>query len=408
MKPAIAWITPYPPDRNGGGGQIRQAYLLLGLAKKAGLVLVTPGPVSDPLVRGAVIRLIEVATPNTSFRSRHPWGRRIADVVTTTIRRRPLEVAAFHPYRRALKTAVNEVLADVTIVEYAGLAPLLPPKRSGQWLLTFHNLPSRMAKQQEAILPKGRQRWLMRRDATIAATFQQDAARAFDRVVVVSQEDADALSLPERTLVIPNGVDTGRFHATALPSAPRIAFTGALYTAPNVDGAIWLCREVLPWVRREVPEATVDLVGARPDREVSALSTLPGVSLHADVPDTFPFLQRARVATVPLRIGSGTRLKALEAMAAGRPVVGTAVGLEGLAVRDREHVLMADSPQAFGESILQLIRDEHLAADLAASGRRLVDERYSWTRIATEFTEDVLALLGASQRASEGSPDETR
>src|SRR5205823_15052400 len=101
-----------------------------------------------------------------------------------------------------------------------------------------------------------------------------------------------------------------------------------------IDGAVWFCTGVLPQVRSAVPTASVALVGRSPAPEVEALGALDGVEVHADVPSVVPYLRAARVAIVPLRIGTGTRLKAREAMAAGRPVVGTTVGLEGLAVTD--------------------------------------------------------------------------
>jgi glycosyltransferase involved in cell wall biosynthesis len=147
---------------------------------------------------------------------------------------------------------------------------------------------------------------------------------------------------------------------------------------------------VLPLVRSEVPGARLDLVGMRPGPEVRALAANDGVDLHADVPDVMPYLQRARVAVVPLRVGSGTRLKALEAMAAGRPVVGTTIGLSGLGLVPGRHALFADDPVAVARAVVSVLQDDGLAAGLAAAGRTFVEERYGWDRIGELFVRSLL------------------
>jgi glycosyltransferase involved in cell wall biosynthesis len=183
-----------------------------------------------------------------------------------------------------------------------------------------------------------------------------------------------------------------------LPAAPKIVMTGALYTGPNIDGATWFCDEVLPLVQASTPDVELDIVGAQPTDEVLALGRRRGVAVHADVPDVLPFLHASRVAIVPLRLGSGTRLKALEALAAGRPVVGTSIGLEGLDLVAGQHALVADDPRAFATAIVCLLGDDQLAAGLVAAGRRLVEDRYSWSHIADRFADAVMAVGGGERQ----------
>lgn len=387
-----AWITPFPPDRNGGGGQIRQAHLLLGLAERASIHLICPGSVPDPAVRAAVTGLTEVEPPGTVWRDRHPWLRRATGVAALVGSRQPREVRWFGRYRPALAAAIEHLTADVVLVEPIGLAPLLPRHRAGRWVLTFHNLPSRMAAQQAAVMPHPHQRWLFRRDATMAAAFERRAAAAFDAVITCTAADAAALASRGMTLVVPNGVDVGRFGPAPPPTEPRVVFTGALYTMPNIDGARWFCHEVLPLVRQAVPGVRVDLVGARPPPEVSALAAIEGVRVHSDVADVAPFLEAARVAVVPLRIGSGSRLKALEAMAAGRAVVGTSIGLEGLDLRPDQDVLLADDAASFATATIGVLTDDTLASTVADAGRATVEARFDWAPIASRFTDSVLAI----------------
>ncbi len=387
-----AWVTPFPPDRNGGGGQIREAHLLRGLAERASIHLICPGPVQDEAVRHAVTTLTEVEPPDTVWRDRHPWLRRAASLVDLAAARQPREARWFSRYLPALAAALEGATADVVLVEPIGLAPLLPPSpRHAPWVLTFHNLPSRMAVQEAAVQRHPVRRWLFQRDAAVSATFEQRAAAAFDAVITCTAADAAALE-SSGTLVVPNGVDVARFRPRPQVAEPRIVFTGALYTAPNIDGARWFCHEVLPLVRRDVPDARVDLVGARPTPEVRALHGLPGVTLHADVPDVAPYLAAARVAVVPLRIGSGSRLKALEAMAATRAVVGTTIGMEGLDLDSGREVLLADDAAAFAAETVRLLRDDALTEAVAAAGRTAVEARFDWAPIAARFADAVVEL----------------
>jgi glycosyltransferase involved in cell wall biosynthesis len=169
--------------------------------------------------------------------------------------------------------------------------------------------------------------------------------------------------------------------------------TGSFQYGPNADGAVWFCDEVLPVVLEAVPDATLTLVGREPRAEVRALADRPGVSLHADVPDMAPWLAGARMTVVPLRIGTGTRLKALESMAAGRPVVGTTIGLEGLGVVDGVHAHVADTAAELAGLVVRVLRDPERAAALVAGGRRLVEERFDWEAIGRAFADAVVELV---------------
>ena len=405
----VAWVAPFPPDHNGGGGQIRQAHLLTELAHHAAIHLICPGPLTDAVVQAAAARVTTVPAPR-GWREDHPWWRRLADLAAVGGSDRPMEVRAFGPLRRALRPALAQMAADVVLVEYAGLAPLLPVRREGPWILTFHNLPSRMAAHEATIQPRGRQRWLLERDARIALAFERRAVNAFDAIITCTAADAAVLAGEgdkgdegvggergeaagnPRIAVVPNGTDVDRIQPTPVPVAPRIVFTGALYTTPNVDGAAWFCREVLPFIRQAEPSVALDIVGGRPGPQVRALGDLPGVTVHADVADVSVFLRPARVAVVPIRVGSGSRLKALEALAAGRPVVGTTIGLEGLDLQAGKEVLVADDPSSFAAAVVRLLRDDELATSLAQAGRLAVEQRFAWPAMAAGFVTSVVDI----------------
>jgi glycosyltransferase involved in cell wall biosynthesis len=282
---------------------------------------------------------------------------------------------------------------DAVVVEHPGLAPLIRRRRGERWFLTLHNVGSGTLRQQ-AELVGGRQRWLNRRYAGHAARLEDRWLREYDTVFSVS--DDDAAMLPGPSVVVPNGVDTTVHAPSPVPRAPRIVFVGTLGFLPNVDGVLWFVEQVLPLVRRQVPAVELALVGRLATPEVRGLSRLPGVSVHVDVPDVRPYVAAARVSIVPLRVGTGTRLKALESMAAGRPVVGTTVGLAGLHLETGRHALVADDAETFARDVVRVLTDDALAARLAESGRSFVVARYDWERIAGTFVD---AVFGAVDRA---------
>jgi glycosyltransferase involved in cell wall biosynthesis len=253
--------------------------------------------------------------------------------------------------------------------------------------LGFQNLPSVRAEHSMPLVPGRRHRWLLERERRKAVRAEQAAAAAADLVVAVTDEDADALG---GAVVVPNGVDTAHYAPTPIPAAPRLLVTGTLNYLANVEGLTWFCDEVLPRVRRAVPDAVLDIVGRDAVDQVLALQQRPGIALHRDVPDVAPYLAKTRVAIVPVRIGTGTRLKALQAMAAGRPLVGTPIGVQGLGAVDGVHAHMTDDPERMAAAIVQLLRDDVAARQLAAAGRELVETRFDWRAIGRDFARHVV------------------
>jgi polysaccharide biosynthesis protein PslH len=217
--------------------------------------------------------------------------------------------------------------------------------------------------------------------------FEGDAYHRADRVVCCSEADA-ALAARSygavKTSVVDNGVDVGRFAAVAPDrNSNKILFLGALDWRPNLDAVALLLGEIFPLLRAQVPGAELLIVGRHPpDQLRKKIAGIAGVSLHADVPDVTPYLAQCALMTVPLRIGGGSRLKILEALAAGLPVVSTTIGAEGLELEDGRHLRLADSPSDHALALAAALKDPAGSFARAAAGRTRVAERYGWPMLA--------------------------
>jgi polysaccharide biosynthesis protein PslH len=225
--------------------------------------------------------------------------------------------------------------------------------------------------------------------------------RLADRVLTVSNSDRDAFAAfldPATITVIPTGVDIEYFRPLPAQEIPNsLVFTGSMDWLPNEDGIIHFVEAVFPLIRQHYPDVTLEVVGRSPSRKLQSLAAAEkGVRLTGWVEDIRPFLARGAVCIVPLRIGGGTRLKIFEAMAMGKAVVSTSIGAEGLPVRSGENLLMADTPQDFAESVQFLFRDANARERLGSAARKMVQENYSWQRVAEDFAQTLDAVIAQS------------
>lgn len=225
-------------------------------------------------------------------------------------------------------------------------------------------------------------------------------------VVAVSQEDKAALEhlAPGlRTALVPNGVDAVRYRppassvpetvcAPGLPEGqPVLLFTGTMDYRPNVDAVLWFAEEVFPHVLQAFPSAHFAVVGRNPAASVRELSG-PHITVTGAVPDDLPFFHRASVFVLPMRFGGGSRLKLLQAMACGLPVVTTAAGAGGVDVCPQKHAVVTDTAADFAESVVQLLRDKGAARHLGQQARELA-LKYEWEESARRLENFYQSLL---------------
>jgi glycosyltransferase involved in cell wall biosynthesis len=201
-----------------------------------------------------------------------------------------------------------------------------------------------------------------------------------------------------KTVLAPNGVDVDFFRPD--PDTPRDGHT-AIYMGdykyfPNADAVLYFAHEILPLIRERRGDITLSVIGKDPSPELLALQDDPQmpVTVTGLVDDTRPFLQHSAVFVCPLRSGSGTRFKLLEALACGCPVVSTSVGAEGLGAVDGEHMLLRDTPRAFADAILELLENPALGERLGRQGRAWVERNHAWTSSAARLREVYNQLIG--------------
>ncbi|MCZ6598228.1 MAG: glycosyltransferase family 4 protein [Planctomycetota bacterium] len=208
--------------------------------------------------------------------------------------------------------------------------------------------------------------------------------------MLCSEEDARTLRERYGALecaAVPSGFDPEHFRPSEPPperDAKRLLFLGSMDYGPNVDAAVHFARELLPGLRARRPDVVLEIVGPDATQEVRALDG-DGTEVVGRVPDVRPYLERAAMLVVPLRIGGGTRLKIVEALAMGTPVASTAIGAEGLGLEHGRHLVTAPSPGALVPEIERLLDDPAEARELGRGGREHVHARYPWSALAGDL-----------------------
>jgi sugar transferase (PEP-CTERM/EpsH1 system associated) len=224
-----------------------------------------------------------------------------------------------------------------------------------------------------------------------------------DHVLTVSDHDREFFSRyvdPSKITTIPTGVDVEYFTPTpGATLANTIVFSGSMDWMPNEDGVLWFVSDIFPTIRRHIPDATFWIVGRNPSAAVQKLETHHGVHVTGTVEDIRPHLGRAATYVVPLRSGSGTRLKIFEAMAAGKAVVSTSIGAEGLPVHHGSNILLADEPETFADSVVALLSNPEEAGRLELNARQLVESTYGWEPVTATVEK---TLLEACERVRHG------
>ena len=300
---------------------------------------------------------------------------------------------------------------EMVQVEGVHFAKYLPLIRSSGYppsavICDWHNIESELMYRYSERTSGWARRMYARRTAAQLEILERRVLADCDLHLVVSEQARRTVlqKAPGASVrVIENGVDVAAFSDVGderyRAQRNRILYVGSMDYHANIDAVRYFANGAWKTIRREMPAVTFTIVGRDPAPEVRSLANLPGIEITGTVPEVQPYYREALAVVVPLRIGSGTRLKILEAMAAGVPVISSTLGAEGLDAQPGVHFIQADTEEAICRVILALARDQSLWKQLVAGGRRLAETRYDWSIIGHSLLEVYRSILAQGRDA---------
>lgn len=387
----VLWLghnLAYPPK---GGALQRNYNLLREIARKCEVhVLAFDQPITRPAnvtpqdcIQALSRFCASVDWVSLSFSSlrRTRYGLALTGLMTGE----PYDFAWLRSSEMAdkLRKMVERVSPDVIHVDALGLAQYLPAIGSSGRVLNHHDVESckielRARKERNVLLQS-----YFKTEARKLAAAERRWCPQFDVNAVVSENEGSVLSQAcpgLRVHVVPNGVDTEYFTPRADPGTRTILFCGSMDMHPNQEAMEYFLRQIWPRVVAQAPDVNLQVVGRKPPEWLNEVArTDPRIQITGFVDDVRPYFQQAAVCVCPILSGGGTRLKILDSLAMGVPVVATSFAASGLSLEHGKHLLLADSEQQFADDILGLLTTPTLRSELASAGSKRVDQLYSWT-----------------------------
>lgn len=397
----LTQVLPYPPD---SGPKVKTYYVLKYLARQHRVTLVSFVRDTD---KPEYIRHLESLCEK---------------VITVPITRSPVRDLAFlgkslftsQPWmmlrdeRAEMQAALAELAAltkdepfDVVHADQTNMGQYALPFTRSRRVLDLHNalwvLYKRLAETTAYTSPM---KYILLRDWRLLKRYEGELCRAFEAVTAVSEEDKAALmeaGARSDMTVIPIAIDTDeQAFIQRQPSGPHIVHIGTMYWPPNIDGITWFLDEIYPRVKAQVPDVRCTLIGARPPASISdRAKTDPSLTVTGYVADPLPYLRDSSMMVVPLRSGGGMRVKILNALSQGIPMVSTTVGCEGIAVTHGEDILVADDPAAFADATVRLLKDAALNQHVTTRGRQTAEQKYDYRQACKPL--DALYAGGAAR-----------
>ncbi len=393
---------PYPPN---DGGRIRTFNLMRQAAKQHSVNLVAFLPQDRPDDSWMPIREICAEVHLLSA----PAVKRTtpAQKLTMMFRRQP---SALHLYQSSeMETLLRELVqrraTDLVHVVEPYMIPYVK-KLDGPARVMDHTDIEALKQRRLLFTDPKRYRpywWLRWLEHFRWQAFEIESLAWFDAHCAVSERDAAYFRrhAPDAPVFsVPNGVDVDHLRPRLDPAnEPTLLYLGSMDYPPNADAALWFAVRVLPIIREAVPGVRLLIVGRNPAPQVLALGVQPGIRVTGTVPDVRPYYEQAHALVVPLRSGGGTRLKILEALATGVPVVSTSLGAEGLDLRHGVDFLVADTPDALAEQTIRVLSDATLRASLAEHGRSMVTTHYRWDMIGRNLLNVYESAAGRRRKS---------
>ncbi|MBU4377347.1 MAG: glycosyltransferase family 4 protein [Candidatus Omnitrophica bacterium] len=389
----ILFVSPRIPYPMDSGAKIRTFSLLKGLQATHKVILLSfvydkKDEEGAEAIERMGIKVIQVKGEGKIT------GKTIMRAVFNGI---PLTIAKYYSdsMRRAINSLIKEENIEVVHFDHIHMGQYVDMCRVKYSVIDEHNVESiilkRLSENEESPFKK----MIYKNECRKLAKLEKDKCRKASLVTVVSEEDKKALQNlcgeGANVEVVPNGVDVDYFRDSPLRGQSledAVVFTGAMDWLPNSDAAEYFIKDILPIIWKKNPSVKFYIVGKKPPQRLKNLQEANGRIIITDsVPDVRPYVFKSKVFIVPLRIGGGTRLKILEALSMEKAVVSTSIGAEGLNVSDGKDILIADTPEAFADRVLELLGNDVLRKNLGSNGRNLALGTYDWKIISERLSK---------------------
>lgn len=374
---------PYPPDK---GDRIRNWHVLRYLARHGQVYLAS---LADEPVPEQTLKVLRETAERVTWNPVEGFSRKLR-ALNSALAGRSLSEGMFRSpsLLETLRQWVGTTRFDVVVCSASSVAHYLQLEGLEKAIKCVDLVDVDSRKWQDyadsAVVPK---KWLYRREARTVSRLEREICQWAQSVTLVSEAEAELLrsqvgSCRAAICSATNGVDLEYYSPgeTVEPKQPTLIFTGAFDYKPNIDGALWFCRDIWPGVRQKFPQAILQLVGRNPSPEVKALGSMPGVEILGTVPDIRPYLSAASIAVAPLRIARGLQNKVLEALAMRKAVVASPSALNGFGISTELPALTASTPEQWHSAIAQLLYDRELREELGQRGRQFAERNHDWNR----------------------------
>lgn len=396
----ILWVKMgglWPPT---SGGRTRSLKLITELAKRHEVTVVTThGEDDDP---HGLVEELQCCNRVISFDYRVPKRGSVvfpATVARSWLSRDPVDLWKWRvdEVRNCVRGLIDAGRVDVCVADFLFAVNNVPLGGPTPVVLFEHNVEYLIWKRLHDLEQVGWRKALLAIEWRKLRAREAAAVRRADMTVAVSAHDRDRLEAlaPDADVTwIPTGVDVDFFHPDpAAETRNHMVFSGSMDWHPNEDAVRYFMQDILPIVRADIPDATFSIVGRNPSEALVREAAAAGASTTGTLDDIRPAIAAAEICVVPLRAGSGTRLKIFEALAMGKAVVSTTVGAEGLDIIPGMHYIAADGAREFAGAVISLLNDTDRRRRIAAAGRALVEERYSWAQVARPFERHCQTVL---------------
>jgi sugar transferase (PEP-CTERM/EpsH1 system associated) len=390
----LSQIVPYPPH----GGVLQRGYhLLRELGREASVNLLafvhpdalpTDATLDDS--RTALQKFCESVEYFPLWPKISPVHR-VAALAAGACSSSPFSVLAHRSglYQRRVSEILKTERIDVIHVDTIALSQFVPQECRTPVVLTHHNIESQLMERRASVEKGALAKWYLRRETDKLKSYEATLVRRYDVNIVVSRQDEETLlhmAPGLRTMIVPNGVDVEYFTLDPEQEGPALIYTGGMNMFANRDAVLFFLNDIWPLIREQEASVRFFAVGQDPPKELKDFAARdPRVVITGYVTDIRPLVRKSSVYVVPLRVGGGTRLKVLDAMAMGKAMVSTSIGCEGIDLRPGEHLVLADTPEEFAKETVALLADKARRLRLGRAARSLVEERYSWRIIGQKL-----------------------